>query len=443
MNKRSPFYLRGLAWLAGGLIFWIFISLHAVMLLDSEAGLSPFGKWDAFFALVFGGLVFLLIRALIRKTRGVYRAGAVFRVFLTLSSLLGALTPVSMILGFIRIGLKSESPSMGGLFFMFISFWGLVGAMFCFGCRFLFKPSFPQTESGAERSRKNDFEMEIRDASASGIRSGPVPQDTVSRSSSKTALYALLQTSMDQKLPLGALEAASRAVPEICTVDCARMSREAFGIVISDLSTDVSRAFQRALRDQGIETLRVSQRNLFKLPSGRLTRNLRFEGGKMIETDMFGREWVISTGDCAFLAAGCIHDRIRDQESHKLKRRQVRNFDRSTPEIEAMVSVIKKDVWVPATFFRIELILLREPHRLIWQCDPTRPSILNGRAVRAEENADAIKTFLAQLSEWLPEGQMNRGVRDSLNPEGFSYPSLSAFEEEIIWSLTRRISSDG
>lgn len=139
MNNKNPLALRILAWCVGGYLFLMFLLLHALMLVAGiEESKAPRGT-DWIFILVFLLLLERVFHALRIRLRGLRKAGQIFRTFLGVSAFLGLTGPLSMVLAFLRVGLREPVPGMGGFIYYFFAFWGVVGGLVCFFARYLFE----------------------------------------------------------------------------------------------------------------------------------------------------------------------------------------------------------------------------------------------------------------------------------------------------------------
>lgn len=244
--------------------------------------------------------------------------------------------------------------------------------------------------------------------------------------------FAVLQTSLEQVFPVETLQEVVKKVPAICAPDCGRMSREAFGVLASDLPEADAAALCEGLRGFGLETEVVPVKKLFRPPQGLVTRNLGLTPEGLLAGDPLGRDLVFEDAACIFLAAGRLKDRALRQ---KMEKYQEVKRDMSGHGSRVETRVVKKDKWEESMICRIEVYLRKEPFRLIWQCDDQKPAYWGGKAVIATDR-DALEAIFRELRERFAGGNLNRGLTQGAAAD-WVYPSRSAFEEEIVWRFSR------
>jgi hypothetical protein len=86
--------------------------------------------------------------------------------------------------------------------------------------------------------------------------------------------------------------------------------------------------------------------------------------------------------------------------------------------------------------FRLETFFAVEPYRLQWILDPDNTLNVNSRIVTLRK-AMELDEPLKQLATFCPADRLNLGIRRLNAGEYFVYPSVRAFEEEIVWSFYR------
>jgi hypothetical protein len=82
--------------------------------------------------------------------------------------------------------------------------------------------------------------------------------------------------------------------------------------------------------------------------------------------------------------------------------------------------------------FRLDLFIGREPWRVQWVLGGDSVWRVNGRAHQLRDRWE-LAELLRGLRAYLPEERVNRAIRDAGVAEPVVYPSVRAFEEEIIW----------
>jgi hypothetical protein len=241
-------------------------------------------------------------------------------------------------------------------------------------------------------------------------------------------MYAVLQNSLEQCIDRGTLEEAVMATEELSPPDCARLVRELFGIVATNLSEADALALQSALQARQISTEVVEESALPVLPLPRHVRalNLRDKGIELIDlyNQMTSWEWphiVFAAG------GGMLH--LREVQKQRLA-----PVGGGRDGIRAVIVTRHQSEKFPE--FRLELFLPADSPRAQWVL--TRDSVLtvNDTHIRLRDE-DQLASLLAALGNALAPEQINFGIKRVMANEPFTYPSVHAFEEEIIWSLYR------
>ena len=245
-------------------------------------------------------------------------------------------------------------------------------------------------------------------------------------------MYAVLQTSLDQPITREVLEAAVMSTQTLSKPDCARLQRELFGFVAEKLSQEDALGLQAALRARNFPTDVVDESELPVLPPPKhgyainvletgialidMYEHQEFyakeqivfaAGGHVLhlkEVPYKNMEWVITPG-----ARGSVHRNVEMVTEHRLD---------NVPE------------------FRLELFSLAGAARLQWVLTQDAVLHMNGTNLKLRDR-DKLDDALAMLGGLLPPEQTNLGIKKAGSNEQFVYPSVHAFEEEIIWSLYR------
>jgi len=214
--------------------------------------------------------------------------------------------------------------------------------------------------------------------------------------------YALLQQSLDQTISRQQMEEASVAVPSVARADCAVLQRELFGIVVRGLERAEALAFQAALRMRGFPTDVVADDELPKLAEPVRGLALQTEPDALVNTDSYGRHQRFARAETVFLAGGFV----------SVRERRLRSTE--------------------AEEFRLDLFIGHEPWRVQWVLGGDSVWRVNDRAYQLRDRWE-LAELLRGLREYLPGERVNRGIRDAGIAEPVVYPSVRAFEEEIIW----------
>jgi hypothetical protein len=84
--------------------------------------------------------------------------------------------------------------------------------------------------------------------------------------------------------------------------------------------------------------------------------------------------------------------------------------------------------------FRFDWFFDVEPYRWQWIWDRESVVRVNQEPIRLQQHEKFV-LLLQQLTSFLPAERLNGGVRKLSSGDYFVYPSVHAFEEEIVWSF--------
>ncbi len=241
--------------------------------------------------------------------------------------------------------------------------------------------------------------------------------------------YALLQLSLDQTISRQELEEASLAAPSVARADCALLQRELFGVVVDKLPYEEAEALQAALRARNFPTELVEQSALPVLPPPKRETALRLADAGLVLVDLYGHETLYPKEQFVFGAAGYVlrlRQRVAGQHEEVVYRGRYGTRTRTVTDYRLQD--------VPE--FRLEMFFSAEPYRLQWVLDPDNTIHVHARPVsfRAQDRLDEL---IRQLAALFPAERLNLGIRKLSAGEYFVYPSVRAFEEEIVWSFYR------
>ncbi|HVM61879.1 MAG TPA: hypothetical protein VMV72_13535 [Verrucomicrobiae bacterium] len=250
-------------------------------------------------------------------------------------------------------------------------------------------------------------------------------------------MHALLQTSLGQPIDRQTLEEAVMATEGLAKPDCAGLVREPFGIIAADLSQDDALALQAALRSRNIETEVIDASALPVLPQPRYVRALKLTDSGIGLVDFYDRETSYEWPHIVFAAAGgLLHQRsVQDQ-----KMEAVRVSGGHAKDPGSLSTIVTGHHFESFPEFRLELFLPTKSPRVQWVLTEDSVITVNGAHLRLRDG-DQLTALLARLGNTLAPEQTNLGIKAAITGQQFSYPSLHAFEEEIIWSfyqLTRK-----
>lgn len=247
-------------------------------------------------------------------------------------------------------------------------------------------------------------------------------------------LYALVQKTLDQSIDRKALEEASVHAPSVARADCARLSNQLFGVVVTALPHNEAIAFQTALEHFGFSTEVVAQEELPLLTPPKFRRGIRIQGDIFNAIDGLGREDGHSWNEVQFAAGGFIATtKIGSENSFGWNYRLG-----GRGNVEKTVRVVKRAKDVKEREFRLEFFLSREPWRLQFRAGQETVFRYNDAFLRFRQQEQFL-ALLQQVAGLLPPGCLSLGVLAATRGESFTYPSIPAFEEEITWHLLQRL----
>jgi hypothetical protein len=243
-----------------------------------------------------------------------------------------------------------------------------------------------------------------------------------------TETYSLVQTELGAAIDRQTLEDASVAAPSVGRADCARISRELFGVIVSGIPIEDALAFRAALLARKFSVEIAADRDLPRLPDGQFFNSLAVsDDGALMFSDVLGRREVCRADEMLLLAAGFMR-RLRAKTEFKEVRipyqRGTTDFDRNGNLVERQHNLVS----VPE--FRFEWFIKRKPHRLRLMLDDNTHFVWNNHTLRLGK-PDAIRAFMKTWRRHAPRVPWNLGLTNS--GDDFEYPGRRAFENEIRW----------
>jgi hypothetical protein len=245
-------------------------------------------------------------------------------------------------------------------------------------------------------------------------------------------MYAVLQTSLDQPITREVLESAVMATQQFTKPDCARLQGESFGILVGSLSQDDALALQAALRARGVETEVVDESNLPALPMPYRPQSFTTAPEGVTVADYTEQTTLLLMSTFVFAAAGHlkhlanIPHRNMEFVQKYIPRGGIRNVVEMVPDHEP------KEVQE----FRIEFYFTQDPFRFQFVLDDKAIIRANGQVLKLRDK-NQLDSLLLTFANTFPADQTNLGIQKILTGQEFTYPSVHAFEQEIIWSLHR------
>lgn len=233
--------------------------------------------------------------------------------------------------------------------------------------------------------------------------------------------YSLLQQSLDQTIDRETLEEASVVARSVARTDCAKMQRELFGILVSNLEKEEAMAFQTELKRVGFPTELVADDDLPILHDKFTVQRVEVQGENLLFTDSMGRLHLRPLKDLVFLAGGHV-DRITFKESDVLKI----DFDGRAPRLVSE----RKTRDEKTTEFLLDFFFWTSPNRFRLSLTEGTTIFHEGQPLRLRQK-DEIRLMKANLLRLLPPQRVSRGM-ETLSDDAF-YPNSVCYEEEIRW----------
>jgi hypothetical protein len=251
-------------------------------------------------------------------------------------------------------------------------------------------------------------------------------------------MFAVLQTSLEQPIPWEALEAAVMSTETLAKPDCGRLLQNVFGIVVGNLSQEDALGFQGGLRAQGIETEVVDQASLPSLPEPFRPQSFDMSPEGLSFADYTGQNQFCPMSTLVFAAGGHVKH-LPNIARRKLDwAQEAIAKDGGSSHLEMVPDRQAKEV----VQFRLEFYFAGEPHRLQCLADETTIVRGNGQVLKFRDQ-NQLDSLLVTLASTIPPEQVNGGIKVAAAGQDYVYPSIHAFEEEIVWSLYRMAHGSG
>ncbi len=241
--------------------------------------------------------------------------------------------------------------------------------------------------------------------------------------------YALLQRSLDQTIDRASLEDAAAASHSIPRPDCARLQKELFGIVVDNLDHEHALALQQELARRNFPTEVVDQVQLSALNEPASGQEFEVQPHAFVVVNLYGTQVEYPWEKFVFAAAGYVL-RLADRPYQTHLEPATDPFRSRYQSVEVVVDYKLQNV----PQFRFDLFFDAEPYRWQWIWDRESMVRVNKEPIRLREH-ERFVGLLQQLTSFLPTERLNGGVRKLSSGGYFVYPSVHAFEEEIIWSF--------
>ncbi len=252
--------------------------------------------------------------------------------------------------------------------------------------------------------------------------------------------FAILQRSLE--IPdAEKLKRAFRSVHGLTDSDAYTLAKDAFGILVNNLSPTDAITLQGALRAEGVETAVVLQHDLPQLPPTKFVHQMDCLPDALVVHDAIGREFPVSWDQIMLIAAGSVRLTVFEQQRVTPDQTPLqapldswwpvgprgRSASQPAPEY------VTRECQVPKLL--LEVLPARAAMRLQIEGERFRFNYLGDR--KQPELAENFALLVRDVMKFAPQAMVNRGaycLRE--NASGiFEYPSKHAFHEETAWML--------
>ena len=218
------------------------------------------------------------------------------------------------------------------------------------------------------------------------------------------------------------LARAFRSLPNLTALDAQTAANDAFGILWRGLDVEGASAMQDALMKQGIEVEVVEESELPVLPPSKVIKQIEFLPAQLSMYDPMGRAFALPWSDLMVIAAGNVHLRDYRKAAHSPAEAAHNNDNARRDE---------------RLHLMLELVLAGGVARYSMIADEFVFNHLGARLTK--ETPRNFEAVVRELSENASHAGLNRGafLICQNEKEIFTYPSKSAFFEEITWFLWR------
>lgn len=236
---------------------------------------------------------------------------------------------------------------------------------------------------------------------------------------------------MQKELLAPSVEHLARAfssLPNLTALDAQTAANDAFGILWRGLDLEGASAMQDALMKQGIEVEAVEESELPVLPPAKVIKQIEFLPTQLSMYDPMGRIFNLPWRDLMLIAAGNV--RLRDYKSKGAYGPVEAAHNHASARGDEKMHLM------------LELILAGGVARYSMIADEFVFNHLGARLTK--ETARNFEMVVRELADNAGHAGLNRGAYLICQGEKdiFTYPSKSAFFEEIVWFLWR-IASKG
>jgi len=252
--------------------------------------------------------------------------------------------------------------------------------------------------------------------------------------------FAILQRSLE--IPdVEKLKRAFRSVKTLTETDAHTLAKDAFGILVNNLSSTDAMTLQGALGAEGVETAVVLQTDLPQLPPTKFVHQMDCLPNSLVVHDAIGREFGVTWDQVMLVAAGRVRLTVFEQQRVTPSQSPVQAAldswwpagSRRRSASQPAPEYVSRERQVPKLL--LEVVLVGAVMRLQVEGDQFRFNYLGDR--KRPELAENFALLVRDLMQFAPQAIVNRGayfLRENTST-GFEYPSKHAFHEEMTWML--------
>jgi len=252
--------------------------------------------------------------------------------------------------------------------------------------------------------------------------------------------FAILQRSLE--IPdVEKLKRAFRSVKGLTDTDAHTLAKDAFGILVNNLSPADAMTLQGALGAEGIEAVVVLQSDLPQLPQVKFVQQMDCLPNTLVVHDAIGREFPVPWEQIMLIAAGRVSLTVFEQQRVTPSQPPFqaaldswwpvaprgRSVSQPSPEY------VSRESRMPALL--LEVLLVRAVMRFQIEGERFRFKYLGDR--KRPDVAENFALLVRDLMQFAPHALVNRGaysLRENTST-GIEYPSKHAFHEETTWML--------
>lgn len=247
--------------------------------------------------------------------------------------------------------------------------------------------------------------------------------------------YTLLQSDLEIP-PVDKLRNAFRSVSCLTDIDAHTLAKDAYGILVRNLSEKDAGDLKGALKREGIETVMVPDQDVPPMPPGKVVQRLCVTPDALQVFDPLGRPFPLEWGHIHMIAAGFVRmSNFKRIRTERVVIRDTGPYGSDVPETQVDYST-KEELKV---HILLEIILTGAVLRYTADGEKFNYRDLGDR--KQNDVKQNFATLVQDISQHAPNALSNRGTyyfrHNHLDQKPLLYPSKNAFYEEISWLLWR------